>query len=149
MPLYRVSEVKLSYKTRPNQSPRVQVNTSADCYKVLIDNWDKGELEHKESFKILLLNQANFVLGIYTVAMGGISDIQVDIRVILQAALLANASAIVLAHNHPSGNLRPSCDDSAITGRIKSAANVVNINVHDHIIVCKDRFYSFADMGRL
>ena len=110
--LYNIAEVKLSYKTNPAKSPKIQVNSSADCYKVLIDNWDKGELEHKESFKILLLNQNSIVLGIYTAAEGGIAGISVDVRVVLQAAILANASSIVLAHNHPSGNLKPSHQDT-------------------------------------
>ena len=142
--LYKVSEVKLSYRTKNTQSKKIQVLTPADCYKVLIDNWERGELEHKESFKVLLLNQNSIVLGIYNVAEGGISHLQVDTRIILQAALLANASSIVFAHNHPSGNTTPSCGDKSITRILQSAADIMNIKVHDHIIVCKNGYYSFA-----
>ena len=147
--LYNIAEVKLSYKTNPAKSPKVQINNSADCYDVLIDNWDEGELEHKESLKVLLLNQNNIVLGIYTAAEGGIAGISVDVRVVLQAAILANASSIVLAHNHPSGNLKPSHQDIDMTKWMIEGASVVNIRVYDHIIVCKDKYFSFADKGLL
>lgn len=147
--IYQVAEVKLSYRTKPTKSERVQISNSKDCYKVLLDNWDEGELEHKESFKMLLLNQANFVLGVYTVAEGGIASIQIDIRIILQAALLSNASSIVLAHNHPSGQLKPSGCDCDMTKGIILAASALQIRVYDHIIVCRDKYFSFADEGIL
>lgn len=147
--LYNISEVKLSYRSKPTKAKRVQISCSADCYKVLIDNWDKGELEHKESFKILLLNQNSIVLGIYTVAEGGIAGIQVDVRVILQAAILANACSIVLAHNHPSGNISPSFEDSTTTKGVILAANTMNIRVYDHIIVGRNKYFSFAEKGIL
>ena len=145
--LYKVSEVKLSY--RNNQPQRIHVRTSADCYKVLINNWNKRELEHRESFKVLLLNQANIVLGIYTISVGGIAGSGFDARLILQAALLSNASTIVLAHNHPSGNLNPGYGDVEVTKLVQEAARVMTITVFDHIIVCRDTFFSFANKGML
>ena len=146
---YRLSEVKLSYRTRLNPSNRVKINCPADCYKLLLNHWDKGQMEHKESFKIILLNQSHTVLGIYHVSDGGISDTTVDVRLILQAAILSNASSLVLAHNHTSGNLKPSHNDSISTIRIKQAAALMGIKVYDHLIVCKDNYYSFANEGAL
>ena len=143
--LYKVSEVKLSYKTKTTQLERVKADSPADCYKVLLNSWDKGQLEHKESFKVLLLNQSNDVLGIYTVAEGGISETIVDVRVVLQAAILANATSIVLAHNHPSGNLTPGLSDHYITEKIKEAARLLSISVYDHIIVGRNGYFSFAE----
>lgn len=147
--LYKVSEVKLSYRARSKPKERVQVKCPADCYKIFINHWEKGQLEHRESFKVLLLNQNGIVLGIYNVAEGGIADLQIDVRIILQAALLANASSLVLAHNHPSNNLTPSYGDKEMTKMIQEAALVMNINVFDHIIVCKGKYFSFADSGLL
>jgi len=146
--LYKAPEVKLSYKTRANLI-RVQVKNSKDCYKVLINHWNKYELEHKESLKILLLNQANEVLGIYNASEGGITNTSYDVRVILQAALLANATSFVMAHNHPSGYLNPSAEDRFFTEIIKTAGMYLSILVRDHLIVCKDKYYSFADKGIL
>jgi DNA repair protein RadC len=147
--LYKVSEVKLSYKTKSTRPERVQVSCPQDCYNVLIKHWDKGQLEHKESFKTLLLNRNNVVLGIYTISEGGICGTVFDVRIILQAALLSNATSIVIAHNHPSGNLTPGYNDIEATRAIKEAARVVDITVYDHIIVCKDDYYSFANKGKL
>ena len=145
----RISEVKLSYRTKSPKTEKVQVKTPADCYKVFISHWDKDEIEHKESLKILLLNQANMVLGIYTASEGGITDVSYDVRVILQAALLANATSFVMAHNHPSGYLAPSAQDKSFTEIIKKAAMYLSILVHDHIIVCRGKYYSFAEKGIL
>jgi len=125
------------------------VSNPRDYYNVFIAHWDKGQLEHKEAFKMLLLNQSNVVLGIYNISDGSIGGTCVDVRIILQAALLANASSIVLAHNHPSGELASSYSDRSMTGQIKKAAMYLNINLYDHLIICKDKYYSFADKGVL
>ena len=92
---------------------------------------------------------AQKLVDIHTVSEGGISDTFVDVRLILQAALLSNASSIILAHNHPSGSLIPSHNDSTSTKMIKEAAKLMNINVDDHLIVGKENYYSFADEGIL
>jgi len=143
--LYKVSEVKLSYRT--SKLPKIQINNSKKCYKILLDNWENGGLEHRESFKVVLLNQAKTILGIYNAAEGGITNTPIDIRIVLQSALLANACSIILAHNHPSGTLTPSMEDIAMTRRTKEAAALLNIGVDDHIIVCRDGYYSMADRG--
>jgi len=93
------------------------------------------------------LNQANKVLGVTTISEGGISETTADIRIILQAAILSNASGIILSHNHPSGNIQPSGDDNRITQRIKEAAKIVRISLLDHLIVSNETYYSFADEG--
>ena len=71
----------------------------------------------------------------------------VDVKLIIQAALLANASAIIIAHNHPSGNLRPSIEDNRLTKRVAEAAKLFDIAVLDHLIVTSESFYSFSDNG--
>ena len=103
------------------------------------------DLDYRESFQILLLSRSNTVLGFTEISKGGISGTVTDIRLIFQAALKANSSAIILCHNHPSGNLYPSEADRNITSRIKEAGKVLDITVLDHIILTSDGYYSFAD----
>ncbi|MDL2223632.1 JAB domain-containing protein, partial [Bacteroidales bacterium OttesenSCG-928-M11] len=111
--------------------------------------FDADTIEFRESFKVLLLNRSNQVLGVFNVSEGGISQTVVDIRLILQSAILSNASGVILAHNHPSGNLSPSREDDMITNRIKSACELMNISVLDHVIITSERYYSYADEGRI
>ena len=146
---YKVAEVKLSYKRRHNPACNVKISDSKAIYRLLLGNWTINTLEHRECFKIALLNQANSVLGIFTASEGGIGETVVDVRIILQAAILGNATGIILAHNHPSGNLQPSWQDDDITRKIKAAAKIHNINVLDHVIVCPKSYYSYSDDGRL
>ena len=89
------------------------------------------------------------MIGISTVAEGGIESVLVDIRMVFQPALLANASSIMVSHNHPSGNLQPSDNDRALTRTIYEAGRLLNIILLDHIIVTSEGFYSFSDNGIL
>lgn len=103
---------------------------------------------HVEEFKLILMNCSNSVLGIMDVSKGGISGTVTDIRIILQAAIKANASGIIVCHNHPSGNLNPSGSDTRLTQKIKDAGNLVDILLLDQLIVTSDEgYYSFADSG--
>ncbi len=103
----------------------------------------------KEYFKVLFLNQANQILGYTLISEGGISETIADIRLIFQAALLTNSVALILAHNHPSGNLKPSRQDMEITKQVRDAALLMRIKVLDHIILTDAEYYSFADEGML
>lgn len=96
--------------------------------------------------KLILLNNANRVLGICIVSQGGITDTVVDPKLIFSTALKANATCIMLCHNHPSGNLRPSEADVKITNQCKRAGELLEIRVLDHIIISSE-YYSFADEG--
>ena len=145
--LYSVSEVKLTYESNRTNKKKLKVNSSARIYELMVKNWE--QIEYRESVKILLLDISNHVLGVNIVSMGGISGSMVDIRMILQGALLANASAIVAIHNHPSGGIRPSMEDDMITHRIKQTAKIMDITLLDHLIIAKDGYYSYADDGRL
>ena len=145
---YQVSEVKLTYKPKVKASERMSIYSSNDTYQLLKENfYDADTIEYRESFKIVLLNRANKVLGVTQVSEGGLNSTPVDIRIIMQAAILANASAIILSHNHPSGNLRPSSDDKSITAQINQAAKIMQLQILDHIILTSEGYYSFADEG--
>ncbi|MFC4738575.1 RadC family protein [Flavobacterium ponti] len=118
-------------------------------YSVIIKKWDLDIIEYQEEVKVILLNRANIVLGIYEMSKGGISGTVVDIRIILGVALKCNASSIVLVHNHPSGKLVPSEADKAITKKLKDASNLLDIGLLDHIIISRLNYFSFSDEGIL
>ena len=144
---YTVGEVELSYK--PKFKKLHQVTCSEDAYKYLLPTYKEGTICYKEYFKVLFLNQSNQVLGYTLISEGGITDTTVDVRVILQAALLTNSVVIILAHNHPSGNLKPSRQDMEITKQVREAAQLMRITVLDHLILTDAGYYSFDDEGEL
>lgn len=106
------------------------------------------DLKH-EVFAVVFLNQANKIKHFQVISEGGITATVADPRVILKKALAAEATAIVLCHNHPSGNLQPSQADEELTRKIKTAAAYLDIRLIDHIIVSEEGYYSFADEGML
>ncbi|TKK70403.1 DNA repair protein [Ilyomonas limi] len=145
----QVSEVELVYKTKIKASERLQVSTSKEVYELLKRYWDENKIEFVEQFKILLLNRSNRVLGIYEISTGGLAGTVADPKVVFIAALRVAASHIILAHNHPSGNLNPSIQDKQLTQKIKDGGKLLDIEVIDHLIISKDGYYSFADEGLL
>jgi len=138
-----IKEIKLSYSN--NGVEKIKVTDSKSAYKILLDNWDTETIELQEEFKVLLLNRANIILGIYPLSKGGVSGTFVDVKLLLASAIKANASSIIIAHNHPSGNLKPSENDIRLTRKIKEASKLCDINLLDHLIVTKDGFYSYSD----
>jgi DNA repair protein RadC len=145
--LYLVAEIQLIYKTMIKPSLRPKISTSRDAYNILLKNWDDTKIEFVEQFKVLLLNRTNKVLGIFEVSTGGVSGTVADPKVIFAAALKANASGIILAHNHPSGNLNASQADIDLTRRIKEGGKLLEIQLLDHVIVTTESYYSLADDG--
>ena len=98
---------------------------------------------------VLLLNQASKIIEKTKISAGGLSATAVDVRCILREALLKRASAIVLCHNHPSGNIRPSKEDDLLTRHVAQASECMDIRLVDHIILTDGAFYSYADEGRI
>ena len=143
----KVSEVKISYMNEVDE--KIKVMGSSEVYQVLKANWDLDTIELQEEFKILLLNQGNQVLGIKSMFKGGINTCSIDVRLIMGMVLKANASALVITHNHPSGNLNASESDKRITSKIKECCELFDIRLLDHIIMAKNSYLSFADEGIL
>ena len=135
---YTVGEVELTYKS--TSKTRSKIYSSEDAYKVLLPTYKEGTICYKEYFKVLFLNQSNQVLGYTLISEGGITDTTVDVRVILQAALLTNSVA---------GSMKPSRQDIEITKQVKDAARLMRITVTDHLILTDAGYYSFADEGEL
>ncbi len=145
--LFQVSEIQVSYRPKFKASERPKVSTSEEVYHILFNHWDLDKIELQEQFKVLLLNRANRVIGIYEVSSGGMAGTLADPKLIFSAALKSCASGIILSHNHPSGNLKPSQADIGLTHKLKTAGSFLDIQVHDHIILTAEGYYSFADEG--
>ena len=102
-----------------------------------------------EELWIALTNRAGKVIGKTRISQGGIGETSADLRIILKMAITALATGIILCHNHPSGNTRPSSQDDSLTKRLHKAAELLEINLLDHIILCEESYFSYADEGRL
>lgn len=149
MEQYKVAEVELIYKSKVKASERPQIRHSKDAYELLKQSWDENKIDLLEQFKIILLNRSNKVLGIYEVSQGGITGTVADPRLIVAAALKANAVSLMLAHNHPSGSVKPSRQDEELTSKIREGAKFLDIQVLDHLVITAESYFSFADKGLL
>lgn len=135
------AEIQMSYKSNVTPSQRPKVASSRDAYEILRANWDESQIEFVEKFKVLLLNRANRVLGIYEVSSGSSTGTIADPKQIFCAAIKTNACSLIASHNHPSGNLTASQSDIELTKKLKNARKFLNIQVLDHIIVTSDGCY--------
>ena len=146
---FRVAEVGLTYKNRVPKKDRKQVLDSYTAYKIFKESFSDDTIDYRETFKVLYLNHNCQVLGCSTISEGGITNTLADVRMILQGALLTNATGMILAHNHPSGSTRPSRQDDELTRKVVDAARLLDIKVADHIILTSEDFYSYNDEGRI
>ncbi|MBS1646404.1 MAG: DNA repair protein RadC [Bacteroidetes bacterium] len=126
------------------QQPTIQ--SSKEAYELIAPKLI--DLPHEE-FWIVLLNRRNKLLKAECISRGGVAGTVADVRIILKTAVAHLASSMILAHNHPSGNLRPSNEDKNLTQKIQQASLLVDIKVVDHLIIGHDGYYSFADEGLL
>lgn len=141
-----VGELHMTYKSK--FVPQETMNQSIKIYDYLKEIWP-DTMEHAETFFVVFLNRANKCMGHYLVGRGGMTGTVADIRIIFQAALMAHCTSIVLAHNHPSGNLTPSESDLQLTARAIDAGKTLDIKVVDHLIMSKEGYYSFTDRGHI
>ncbi|MEM1324181.1 MAG: DNA repair protein RadC [Bacteroidota bacterium] len=125
---------------------QAQMRSSKDAYQLIAPAL--RDLKQEE-FWILLLNRSNRFIGKTCISTGGVSGTVVDAKVIFKRAIESLASSIILCHNHPSGNLKPSLADIKITQKLKRAGDSLDIAVLDHIIITDNSYYSFADEGRM
>jgi DNA repair proteins len=102
-----------------------------------------------EEFHILLMNQNYRLIKKLRIAHGGITEVSVDVRIIMREAILANATILAVCHNHPSGSLRPSQQDNLLTESIYRACNTMRIHFLDHIIITDGHYYSYHEAGRV
>ena len=123
-----------------------EVKDSRDTFERFLPYIDDMKQEH---FLVMYLNQSNHVLKVKCISNGGTTNVIADPKIIFKNALSLNATCIVLGHNHPSGNPRPSEDDRLLTKKFVAAGKLLDINVIDHIIIGNERYYSFRDHGEM
>lgn len=128
----------------PEKQPRI--TSSADAFRVIGDHFYNLPTEE---FWVMLLSRANRVIATECVSRGGTTATYVETKLIIKHAVETLANGIILVHNHPSGQLRPSPQDDTLTRKIKAAAELLDIHLLDHLIVASDSFYSYADEARL
>ncbi|MBL8015596.1 MAG: hypothetical protein JNK26_05425, partial [Candidatus Doudnabacteria bacterium] len=143
-----VPELAVSY-TRSGKRLFGKITSSKDAADFIRETFGEGQVELQEQFIVLYLNQANEIIGYYKHSKGAINATVADIRIVLATALKALAVSMVIAHNHPSGNLKPSRADEQLTDKIKQSSTLMDVKLLDHIIVTKEGYYSFADEGLL
>lgn len=139
-----VIELYKRIKERKNNSKTIRAST--DVYEVMHSYM--ADLKVEECWAIYL-NQAARIIRKQRISVGGLASTQVDVRVILREALTCNATSMILCHNHPSGNTRPSQDDDRLTHALLEAGRIMNIRLLDHVIVADGSHYSYGDEGRL
>lgn len=140
-----IAAMELGRRRKETAEPEVvKITTSTDAFEILLPVF--ADLNHEE-FWILILNQANYVIGTQLISKGGMAGTVADPKIIFKTALEHNAAYVILAHNHPSGNLKPSQQDTSITKKLVEAGKMLDLYVLDHLIVTNKLFYSFADHG--
>jgi DNA repair protein RadC len=142
--MYHAMKVKVSLLT----CREAETGTMANSNAFALYCRDMQDLA-QESFQVLTLNQKNMILDRHLISLGSLSACAVHPREVLRPAILNSAAAICILHNHPSGDPKPSNDDQAMTKRIKSACELMGINLLDHIIIGRNVHYSFIDQGDL
>lgn len=124
-----------------------KITSSSSAYDLLLPLYDPGLIELQEMFIVLFLNRAHQVKGWYRLSTGGITGTVADPRLILGMALKSATCSLIISHNHPSSNLVPSSADKQLTEKISSAAKFMDLTLLDHIIVNRNKYFSFADEG--
>ena len=142
-----VAEITLSYYPDINLKDREKINCSRDAETLFRENWNDAQIGFIEEFKVMLLNRSNRVLGISSISKGGVTGTVADPKVIFALALKGVASGIIVAHNHPSGNLKPSHADIKLTEKLSDAGRLLDIVLLDHLILTSDSYTSFSDEG--
>lgn len=145
----KVTEIELVYRNRLKVCDRRQICSSLDAYELFSQSWDYDKIELQEQFKVMLLDNKNTCLGIAHIASGGINYCPVDAKLVFAAALKARATGIILAHNHPTGNLKFSEQDDTLTDNFSLVAKILGISVLDHLVITRYGYTSTSDSGRL
>jgi len=142
---YRIALVK-DRRVAFEQCQLINSQQSQPLIKKLIESQGQPD---REQFCVILLNSKNEIIGLNIVSTGNLSSAPVHPREVLKPAILSNSAAMILSHNHPSGDLSPSQEDIAITTIIVQASKIMGIQVHEHLIISMhdDRYFSFADHG--
>ena len=141
-----LAAVELYTRKKARNNLREKIHSSTDVYRIMQPIMVNQEVEELWA---IYMNMASRIVKMKRISVGGIAQTLVDIRILLKEALLCNAVAMTICHNHPSGNVRPSSADDQLTEKISKACKTMDIRFLDHVIIADDTYYSYADEGRL
>ena len=146
----KAPEIEIHYKTTVRVGERRTIEHSNDVYNIMFGIGEMTRnLEYKEMFYALYLNQAHQLLAVHKISEGTTTAAPVDIKFIMQGAIMTNAAALVVCHNHPSGSTRPSHNDKAITEKIRKAAELFDVRLLDSVIITTGNYFSFQAEGMI
>lgn len=145
-----ITEIDIIYKKKIKSDQLPTITSSATANEILRNIWS-DKIELYEEFVLLLLNNSNKCLGWIKISQGGITGTVVDNKIIIASAIKALATSIIISHNHPSGNIKPSQADIICTKKLNECCKLFDIKLFDHIILSgdTDNYYSFADEGNI
>lgn len=147
---YKVAEMSIKYESKVPASERMEVKSSDEMASTFLEIYDKDTIEMTETAYAMIMNKRLKVMGVICVGMGTSCNTIVDIRKVMQAALLCNGTCVAICHNHPSYDVRPSKDDDLMTNKMNVACNSLGMQFIDHIILAPDgTYYSYADEGKI
>lgn len=138
--------IELYKRMQSRKADNKVIKCSEDIYNVM--HRYLQNLDHEECW-IIFLNQSSRIIRKQRISVGGLASTQVDVRLIFREALKVCATSLILVHNHPSGNVRPSADDDRLTMALQQASKTLNIRMLDHVIYADDKHFSYADEGRI
>lgn len=141
-----LATVELYTRKKAKKNSRDKIHSSVDIYRLMHPIMVNQQVEELWA---IYMNMSSRIVKMKRISVGGISQTIVDIRIVLKEALLCNAVAIAICHNHPSGNVRPSLADDQLTEKLSNACKTMDIRLLDHVIVADDSFYSYSDEGRM
>ncbi len=145
-----LNEIKVQYERKPVKIGKGTIKRSEDVIPILKEIYDLDRITYQEEVVVLMFDFSQKLIGYFKLSSGGLTSTIVDTRLLFSVALKSLATGVILSHNHPSGNLKPSEQDKSLTDRIKQASRLLDINFLDHIIVTPEfKYYSFADEGKI
>ena len=144
---YKSSMPEITIKYKKGDFKKVKITQSRDAYELFKELFNQDTIEYTEESIVLFFNRMNITIGFIKLSSGGMVGTVIDKRVVMNLALSCGATSIMLAHNHPSGNLKPSNTDIQVSKQLKEAGKLLEINVIDHLILTTEGYYSMADEG--
>ncbi|MGG8497911.1 JAB domain-containing protein [Tenacibaculum sp. TC6] len=148
LPQFAIGEIEVSYKKKI-ETPFQKITSSKDADSCIREIFPVTQINYREHMYVLYLDNANKVLAYQLLSVGGITATLLDIRILIQGALLTNSVALILFHNHPSGKLKPSNADIELTKKVSSSLGLLDLKLLDHLIITETSYYSFADQGMI
>lgn len=145
MILYKSQLPEFTIKYKKGEIVKRKIGSSSDAAETFRLMFDADTLDYNESFIVMFLNNSNNTIGWIKLSSGGMTGTLVDIRMLMATALACGAVGIIMAHNHPSGTLKPSQADIQLTKKIKQGGDTLDIKVLDHLIITSESYFSFAD----